>query len=126
MMTSIVLLKVEPRKINEIAEALADMDGISEVYSVGGRFDLVAVVRVQKNEDLAELVTNQMVQLEGIRETESMVAYRAYSRHDLDCLFSVGLDCRGSMFRGGLGVLRREGHSDSQGVSYASEPGPAW
>jgi DNA-binding Lrp family transcriptional regulator len=92
MMTSIVLLKVEPRKINEIAEALADMDGISEVYSVGGRFDLVAVVRVPRNEDLADLVTNQMVQLDGIRDTESMVAYRAYSRHDLECLFSVGLD----------------------------------
>ena len=48
--------------------------------------------KLVRNEDLAELVTNQMVQLEGIRETESMVAYRAYSRHDLDCLFSVGLD----------------------------------
>ena len=92
MVTSIVLLKVERGKVNIIAEKLAEMRGISEVYSVGGRFDLVAVIRVKSNEDLADMVTNQMATLEGIEATETLIAFRAYSRHDLEAMFSVGFE----------------------------------
>jgi DNA-binding Lrp family transcriptional regulator len=92
MVTSIVLLKVERGKVNDIAEKLAGMNGISEVYSVGGRIDLVAIIRVKSNEDLADMVTRQIVKLEGIESTETLIAFRAYSRHDLEAMFSVGFD----------------------------------
>ncbi len=92
MVTSIVLLKVERGKVNDIAEKLAGMSGISEVYSVGGRFDLVAIIRVKSNEDLADMVTKLMATLEGIESTETLIAFRAYSRHDLEAMFSVGFE----------------------------------
>ena len=92
MVTAIVLLKVERDKINQVAERLAEMKAISEVYSVGGRYDLVAIVRVRENEELADLVTKHMIGLEGIRKTETMVAFRAYSRHDLEAAFSLGFE----------------------------------
>jgi len=92
MVTAIILLNVERDKVNEVAEQLADMEAISEVYSVGGRYDLVAIVRVQKNEALADLVTNRMSGLQGILDTETMLAFRAYSRHDLEHMFSIGFE----------------------------------
>ena len=92
MVTSIVLLKVERGKVNGVAEKLAEMSGISEVYSVGGRFDLVAIIRVKSNEDLADMVTKQMASLEGIEGTETLIAFRAFSRHDLEAMFSVGFE----------------------------------
>lgn len=92
MVTAIVLLNVERSQINSVAEKLADMKQISEVYSVAGRYDLVAILRVKTNEDLADLVTNHMLKVNGIRTTETLVAFRAYSRHDLEAMFSVGLN----------------------------------
>ena len=92
MVTSIVLLKVKRGKVNDVAEKLVEMNGISEVYSVGGRFDLVAVIRVKSNEDLANMVTSQMAKLEGIENTETLIAFRTYSRHDLEAMFSVGFE----------------------------------
>jgi len=92
MVTSIVLMKVKRGKVNDVAEKLVEMNGISEVYSVGGRFDLVAVIRVKSNEDLANMVTNQMAKLEGIENTETLIAFRTYSRHDLEAMFSVGFE----------------------------------
>jgi DNA-binding Lrp family transcriptional regulator len=92
MVTSIVLLRVERGKVNGVAEKLAEMSGISEVYSVGGRFDLVAIIRVKSNEDLADMVTKQMATLEGIEGTETLIAFRAFSRHDLEAMFSVGFE----------------------------------
>jgi DNA-binding Lrp family transcriptional regulator len=83
-------LKVARDRIGEIAEALADMEGISEVFSVSGRYDLVAIARVPGNDDLAELVTGRMLKIEGIRDTETMLAFRAYSRHDLEGMFAIG------------------------------------
>ncbi len=92
MVTSIVLLTVERNNINTVAEKLADLPEISEVYSVGGRFDLVAVIRVKTNEELADLVTHRMAAIEAIRTTETLIAFRAYSRHDLEAMFSVGFN----------------------------------
>jgi DNA-binding Lrp family transcriptional regulator len=90
MVSAVVLLNVERSQINEMAETLAGMDGISEVHSVAGRYDLVAIVRVRTNEELADLVTAQMLKLEGIQSTETLIAFRAYSRHDLEAAFSLG------------------------------------
>ena len=89
MVTSIILMNVNRNRVNEIAEQLADMPGISEVYSVTGNFDLVAIARVETNDQLAELVTHQLVKIDGIEKTDTMLAFKAYSRHDLDAMFSA-------------------------------------
>ncbi|OGQ49021.1 MAG: AsnC family transcriptional regulator [Deltaproteobacteria bacterium RIFCSPLOWO2_02_FULL_57_26] len=90
MVNAIVLLNVERDKVNDVAERLAEMQGVSEVYSVAGRYDLVAIIRVRSNEDLADTVTNHMRNVKGILKTETMLAFRAYSRHDLERVFSIG------------------------------------
>jgi DNA-binding Lrp family transcriptional regulator len=89
MLTAIILLNVKRTKINEVAEQLANMKGISEVYSVTGDYDLVAMVRVDSNDDLATLVTDKLVKLDGIEKTNTMLAFKAYSKHDLDAMFSI-------------------------------------
>jgi DNA-binding Lrp family transcriptional regulator len=92
MITAIVLAKVERDKINETAERLADTPGVSEVYSVSGEYDLVVMIRVSDTEAMAEIVTRHMLKLQGILRTQTMVAFRTYSRHDLDRLFSIGTE----------------------------------
>ncbi len=91
MITSLVLLNVARDKVNAVAETLADMDGITEVYSVAGRYDLAVIIRVKDNDRLAELVTNHMLKVEGILKSETLVAFRVHSRHDLESMFSIGL-----------------------------------
>jgi DNA-binding Lrp family transcriptional regulator len=91
MITSLVLLNVARDKVNAVAEILADMEGITEVYSVAGRYDLAVIIRVKDNEQLAELVTNHMLKVEGILRSETLVAFRVHSRHDLESMFSIGL-----------------------------------
>lgn len=92
MVTAITVLNVERGKINDVAEQLAELDGVSEVYSVGGRYDLIAVIRVKHNDDLADVVTEHIRKIDGIQKTETMLAFRAYSRHDLDDMFSIGME----------------------------------
>ncbi|MBI1423404.1 MAG: Lrp/AsnC family transcriptional regulator [Gammaproteobacteria bacterium] len=89
MVTSIILLNVKRDKINDIAEQLSDIHGISEVYSVTGNYDLVAIVRVESNDQLSELVTNTLVKVDGIDKTDTMLAFKAYSKHDLEAMFSI-------------------------------------
>jgi len=91
MLTAVMLIKTERTRTIAVGEALAEMEGISEVYTVAGRYDLVAMVRVPRNEDLADLVTGRVAELDGIRATETLMAFRTYSRHDLESLFAVGL-----------------------------------
>ena len=92
MVSAIVLLNVERDKVNTVAEKLADMTGISEVYSVAGRYDLVAIIRVKENEQLADIITNHMLKIEGIIKSETLIAFRVFSRHDLESLFSIGME----------------------------------
>lgn len=91
MVTSIILMNVERSKINEVAEMLEGIPGISEVYSVSGNYDLIAIVRVATNEELAQLVTQKMHAIKEIQKTETMLAFKAYSKHDLEAMFSVGM-----------------------------------
>lgn len=91
MVTSIILINTERTKINEVAEQLVEMNGISEVYSVSGNYDLIAIVRVPSNDDLAHLVTERLRKIESILETETMLAFKAFSRHDLEAMFAVGM-----------------------------------
>jgi len=90
MVTSIILMNIERSKINETAEQLAAMEGISEVYSVSGNYDLIAVVRVRSNEELADLVTKRLLKINSILKTETMLAFKTYSRHNLEAMFSIG------------------------------------
>lgn len=92
MVTAIVLLSIERGKVNEVAERLVNMNGVSEVHSVAGRYDLVAIVRVKNNDDLADLMTEHIRQLDGIERSETLIGFRVYSKHDLERLFSVGME----------------------------------
>ncbi|PXF30766.1 AsnC family transcriptional regulator [Pokkaliibacter plantistimulans] len=89
MVTFIILFNIEKRLINTVAEQLVDIEGISEVYSVSGNFDLVAIARVRSNDELANLVTEELLPIEGITKTQTMLAFKAYSRHDLDAMFAI-------------------------------------
>ena len=90
MVSAVVLLKVARGKINDVGGQLAALKGISEVYSVGGRFDLVAIIRVPSNEAMADLVTRQMAGMDSIAHTETLLAFQSFSKHDLESMFSIG------------------------------------
>jgi DNA-binding Lrp family transcriptional regulator len=94
MVTAIVLLTIARGRVAEVAEQLAGLEEISEVYSVAGRYDLVAMVRVKSNEALADVVTTKLQRVEGIETTETLIAFRAYSRMDLEGVFSLGFEKR--------------------------------
>jgi DNA-binding Lrp family transcriptional regulator len=92
VITAIVLIKTSVDRIPEIAETIAAIDGVSEVYSVTGQHDLVAMVRVRAHEDLAEVIPARVNKVPGVVSTETHIAFRTYSRHDLDAAFALGLD----------------------------------
>lgn len=90
MVTSIILIQVDRTNINETAQTLSAIPGISEVYSVSGKYDLIAIARVVSNEDLSELITSRLLKIASILKTETMLAFKTYSKHDLESLFSIG------------------------------------
>ncbi len=92
MVTAIVLIKAETNRIPGLAKQIAELDGVQEVFSVAGRYDLVGIVKVAQNDDLADVISDKMRHLEGIVETETMIAFRAYSKKELEAGFELGLD----------------------------------
>jgi DNA-binding Lrp family transcriptional regulator len=92
MITVIVLIDCATDSIPEVAQTLADLPGVSEVYSVAGHLDLIAIVRVREFDEIAEVVANRISKVPGVMSTESHIAFRAYSRHDLEDAFSIGMD----------------------------------
>jgi DNA-binding Lrp family transcriptional regulator len=92
MVSAMVLIECEKGLINQAAEKLAEMKGITEVYSVAGRVDLAAVIRVANNDQLAEIVTSRLLQVPGILRTETLIAFRVFSKHDLEQMFSIGAE----------------------------------
>ena len=90
MITAIVFVKAEVARIPEVAEAIAELAGVSEVYSVTGKIDLIAMIRVSSHDQVAEVVTGQLNKVPGILGTETHIAFRAYSAHDLESAFSLG------------------------------------
>ncbi|NQU64485.1 MAG: Lrp/AsnC ligand binding domain-containing protein [SAR324 cluster bacterium] len=90
MVTSILFINAERTRINEVAQELAGIEGISEVYSVSGKYDIIAIVRVKTNDELADLVTNQLIKIASIEKTETNLAFRTVSKHDLEAMFSIG------------------------------------
>jgi DNA-binding Lrp family transcriptional regulator len=89
--TAIVHIDCATDSIPEVAEALAALDGVSEVYSVAGNVDLIAIVRVPRFEDIAEVIAGKISKTAGVLNTESHIAFRAYSKHDLEDAFAIGL-----------------------------------
>ena len=92
MVASLVLIKAETDKVGDLAQALTDIEGVQEVFSVAGRWDLVAIVRVRDNEDLATVVTERIRKLPGIAGSETMIAFRTYSKRELEAGFSLGVE----------------------------------
>jgi DNA-binding Lrp family transcriptional regulator len=90
MTHAVVLIEAERDALTTLGSALADIEGVAEAYSVTGEWDFVAIVRVPDHEQLADVVTGQITTLPGVVRTQTMVAFQAYSRHDLEALFSVG------------------------------------
>ena len=92
MITAIVFVKADVASIPEVATAIAALEGVSEVYSVTGQIDLIALVRVRNHDDVATVVADQLNKVPGVKETETHIAFRTYSKHDLEAAFSLGLE----------------------------------
>jgi DNA-binding Lrp family transcriptional regulator len=90
MTHAVVLIKAERSGLSTLGDRLADVEGVSEAYSVTGEWDFVAVVHVKRHEDLREVVTGGMGALTGVARTQTMVAFEVFSRHDLEAMFSIG------------------------------------
>jgi DNA-binding Lrp family transcriptional regulator len=89
---AVVLIQCDVDGIAAAAEAIADVDGVSGVYSVAGEFDLVAIVRVPAHDDLAKVIPGGIARVDGVARTESLIAFQVYSKHDLERMFSIGFD----------------------------------
>ncbi len=92
MITAIVMIAVEADKIPEVASAIAELEGVSEVYSVAGDVDLVAIVRVREFDAIADVIAGRLSKIDGVVHTDTHIAFRAYSKHDLDATFSLGIE----------------------------------
>ena len=92
MLTAVILVKSTREGLTALGPRLADVEGIAEVYTVTGEWDFVAIARVRKHEDLADVVTRRLVKLEGIERTNTMVAFQQFSAHDLEAMFGLGLE----------------------------------
>jgi DNA-binding Lrp family transcriptional regulator len=90
MITAIVLINTAQGRTPEIAQALIELAGVTEAYSVAGQYDLVAIVRVRHHDDLADLIAGQLQKIPGIEATNTLIAFRAYSQRDLEALWDVG------------------------------------
>jgi DNA-binding Lrp family transcriptional regulator len=92
MLTAIVMIETDASRIPEVAAQIADIRGVSEVYSVTGEVDLVAMVRVREHDDLADVIADKVSKIEGVLRTQTYIAFRTYSQHDLDQAFALGLE----------------------------------
>jgi len=90
MVHAFVLIDAEPGRVADLAGELADVEGVAEVYSVAGEADLVAIIRVRQHDELADVVTRRISALAGITDTRTLVAFQAFSRHDLEAMWDIG------------------------------------
>lgn len=88
--SAVVLIKAETSLINELAQQLAELPGVAEVFSVAGQYDLVALVKVNENDQLAEVISDKMRKLRGILMTETMIAFRVYTKAQIAGAFDLG------------------------------------
>lgn len=92
MITAIVLINTDVDRIPEIAESIAAINGVSEVYSVTGAHNLIAMVRVTRHDDLADVIADRISKVAGVASTETHISFRTYSQHDLEAAFAIGLE----------------------------------
>ena len=92
MITAIVMIDAATDSIDEVAAAVAGLEGVSEVYSVAGDVDLIAIVRVKEFEAIADVIAGRLSKVPGVVHTDTHIAFRAYSRHDLESTFSIGVE----------------------------------
>ena len=92
MVTAFILMNVETGRLRTLAEELLEIKGIAEVYSVAGEWDLVAIARVREQESLSDLITEHIAGLHGIRKTETLIAFRAFSKRDIAAMWDIGVD----------------------------------
>ncbi|GAA4898980.1 transcriptional regulator, AsnC family [Stackebrandtia albiflava] len=92
MITAIVLIDCATDSIPEVAQAIADLPGVSEVYSTAGNVDLIAMVRVREFDDIADVVAGAISKVPGVSDTETHIAFRAYSKHDVEEIFAIGFE----------------------------------
>lgn len=92
MITAIVNINAAVDRIPEVAQAIAALDGVSEVYSVAGDVDLVAMVRVRRHEELADVIAGRLNKVTGVLATQTLIAFQSYSKHDLEATFSLGFE----------------------------------
>jgi DNA-binding Lrp family transcriptional regulator len=92
VLTAFVLIRAEPKRVADLGSEVADVEGVAEVYSVTGDLDLVAIVRVRRHEQLADVVTRNISALDGITHTTTMIAFQAYSQHDLDSMWDLAIE----------------------------------
>ncbi len=92
MITAIVMIQTAAERLTEAAQEIADLDGVSEVYSCAGDVDLVAIVRVSDHEQIAEIVPGRINKVAGVVDTDTHIAFRSYSRRDTEATFSLGLE----------------------------------
>ncbi len=91
MITAIVHIDTDPGRIPEVAQAVTELAGVSEVYSVTGETDLIAMIRVREHDQLAEVIADRVSKVDGVLRTRTYIAFRAYSRGDLEAAFALGL-----------------------------------
>jgi len=91
VITAIVMIKADVGRIPEVARTIADLEGVSEVYSVTGEIDLIAIVRVREHQELAEVIPNRINKVPGVLSSDTHIAFHTYSQHDLEAAFSLGL-----------------------------------
>jgi DNA-binding Lrp family transcriptional regulator len=92
VITAIVLIKTDVDAIAEVAEQIVRLDGVSEVYSVTGEYNLIAMVRVRQHDELADVIPGKLNKVPGVSDTVTHISFRTYSDHDLEAAFSLGLD----------------------------------
>lgn len=92
MITAFVLIKTDASRIPEAAQEISELEGIAEVYSVTGEWDLIAIARVRRHEELADVIADRLSKVAGVVGTTTQISFRSYSRHDLDAAFSLGLE----------------------------------
>ena len=92
MLHAFVFIKTERDQISNVIQALLDIKGVTEVFSVTGKYDIISILRVTSHEEISRVVTEKFVKVKGIADTHTVIAFKAYSKHDLESMFSIGFE----------------------------------
>jgi DNA-binding Lrp family transcriptional regulator len=91
MITAIVMINCEVGKVHSVSQALVDLEGVAEVYSISGEYDILAMVRVKEYDSLAQVVSEEIARVDGITRTNTQMAFRLYSKHNMEKMWASSL-----------------------------------